>query len=261
MAMATAAGMPEGALTYEAVVSDTPGGFVLTNVHFEPEPGDYIEIGTLSVGRIDMDSIVSGMPPLSLQLAALDVMIPTEDDPDMQALFGDEPLAANLYLDYVLDPTTGEFDVNGVSLEMVDLGTLTFTLGLGGVTPEMIADMMAGGGEQLNAALLQNAALSYSDTGLMRRMLAMESAAEGTTEQAMIAEALAGLDEARPMFASDPIASAALDALRGFIADYQAPHGPISIVLNPPTPIAIGAIETIADPSQIPQILGMAISY
>lgn len=261
LAMANAAGMPAGALTYDAVVSDTPEGFVLSNVHFEPEPGDFIEIGTLSVGRIDMDSIAAGMPPLSLQLAALDVMIPTEDDPDMRALFGNEPVTANIYVDYVLDPGTGEFDVNGVSLEMVDLGTLTFTLGLGGVTPEMIVDMVAGGGEQLNAALLQNAALSYSDTGLMRRMLAMGAAWEGTTEQAMVDEALAGLDDARPMFASDPIASAALDALRGFIADYQAPHGPISVVLNPPTPVALGAIETVADPSQIPQMLGMAISY
>ncbi|MGF1624334.1 MAG: hypothetical protein ACFCVH_05585 [Alphaproteobacteria bacterium] len=262
MAMASAAGMPDNALTYDAVLSDTPDGFVLSNVRFEPEPGDVIEIGMLSVGSIDMDSIAAGGPPLSLQLSAQGLVLPlSEMDSDLQEMLGDEPVEANFTLDYAFDPATGSFDVNALTLEMVDLGSLTFTLAMEEVTVAGLMGLAGDDPEAFGDALLERAALSYTDHGFLQQMVAFGAAEEGMTEEAMIAEALAGLDQARPMFAADPIASAALDAVRSFLADYQAPHGPITIAFNPPTPVSMAEIDSVADPSQVPQMLGMVIGY
>jgi hypothetical protein len=260
LALATAGGMPEGALTYDAVVSDSPDGFILSNVRLEPEPGDYIEIGTLSVSKIDMESIRAGMPPLALQLSAIGLVVPSAD-PDMYEIFQGEPVSANVHIDYVLDPATGDFDVNAIALELVDLATISLTLNMTGVSPDAIASAAMEDPGAFATALIEGATLAYNDEGLVQRMVAMQAELDGVSEQSLIDETLAGLDEAAPMFQTDPIASAAIRALRDFIADYRAPRGPIAIMLAPPSPVSLAEIENVMDPSQIPQMLGLMISY
>ncbi|MEZ5669376.1 MAG: hypothetical protein R3F55_18465 [Alphaproteobacteria bacterium] len=262
MAMAAASGMPDGALTYDQVLSDSPEGFILSGVHFEPEPGDYIDMEMLSVARIDMASIGAGSPPMFLQLAAQGVSLPTEEmDNDLQQILGDQPVNANFYIDYALDAATGDFAVNGITVEMVDLGTFTFTLQMSQVDPAALMGMAMMGPEAMASALLENAALSYTDQGFLRRVIAFAAAEEGMSEDQMMQGIFAQLEQVQPMFASDPLASSALDAFGEFLEDYQNPSGSLGIVLNPPAPVSIGEINAVQDPSQLPAMLGLVIGY
>ena len=262
MAMAEAAGMPDGALSYDQVLSDSPDGFILSGVHFEPDPGDFMDVELLSVASIDIDSIMAGGPPMFLQLAAQGISVPTtEMDNDMQQMLGDEPVTANFYVDYALDAATGDFVVNGINIEMVDLGTVTFTLDMAGVDPAALMGMAMMGPEALSEALIESAAISYTDQGFLQRIISFAAAEEGMSEAELMQGVFAQLEQVQPMFASDPIASAALDAVGEFLEDYQDPSGSIAVVLNPPTPVSIGQINALDDPSQLPSMLGLVIGY
>lgn len=262
MAMAEAAGMPDGALTYDQVLSDSPDGFILSNVHFEPEPGDFIEIELLSVAQIDMESIMNGAPPMTLQVAAQGMVIPTDEmDGDIRQLLGTENLKADFFLDYALDPATGDFDVNGLTMEIPDFGTLTFSLNMAQVDPGAVMGMMMMGPEAMSEAVLESAALSFSDDGFMQQMVSFVAEEERMSEAEVVQEIYGELEQMQGMFAGNPIALAAIDAVGEFVEDYQNPDGAIGIVLNPPTPISIADINAASDPSQLPEMLGLVIGY
>lgn len=264
MALAEASGMPEGALTYDQVLSDTPDSFILSNVHFAPsnDPDEFIDIEMLSVIKIDMESITNGAPPMALQLAAQGIVLPTDEmDDDIRQMLGVDVVTANFFLDYVLDPATGDFDVNGMTLEIPELGSLTFNLAMAQVDPAAIMGMAMMGPEAMSDALLESAALSFTDEGFMQNFVAFIAAEEGISEQEVLDEMFGGLESVRPMFADDPIATSALDAVGEYLEDYQSPDGALGIVLNPPAPISIAEINAAADPSQLPAMLGLVIGY
>ncbi len=250
-------------LTYDAILADDAESFILSGVVFQPDPGDEpLAMEMLSVSSIDMPSIQAGGPPTYLQLAAQGIAMPTEElDADFYAMVGMEEVITNIFIDYALDQASNTFTLNGVTMEMEDLFQLTLTFELGNVGLNEIMGMAMMGPEALANATIQSGALSYQDLGMMQRAIAFAAAEEGLSEEQLMEGLFAQMELMQGMFAGDPLASSAFDALGEFLEDYQDPQGAIGIVVNPPEPLTLADINNAADPSQIPAMLGLTIGY
>ena len=109
------------------------------------------------------------------------------------------------------------------------------------------------------SASLRTASLVFEDRSLLGTVLPAAARARGIDPEKVAALAGEILDSLRP--GQGEAATAVLDALAGYVADYTHPKSPLRITVNPPDKIPLAALGEIKDPEDALKRLGLVVSY
>ncbi|MBW6398158.1 hypothetical protein KPL78_09890 [Roseomonas sp. HJA6] len=146
------------------------------------------------------------------------------------------------------DATTGHVEVRDFTIAARDVGTLTFSLNLDGLTQERVQSL------DYSQARLIGAALGWADSSLYRRFIAMQ-AAQARVPEDQLREQFAAMAQgalSQPdATALVPIRDAVLRFIRGQATD-------VDIRVNPPKPIGAAEMQQVPqNPAELQRILGI----
>jgi hypothetical protein len=261
--MMTASGAPEGAFTYESVVSNTDTGFEITGVRMEPEPGEgVVTIDVLRIDAIDMAATQAGTPPNFMDVTAEGVTIPSDMlDGDSREVFPDG-MVFDIGIDYELDPATQALRIDELAFSVPEYGDIIVSAELTGLSAEAVAGMMFAGPEALTGVTISNASITLDDEGGLAQLFEMAAAEEGMDLDTFVNSAmLPQLQMMSAMFAADPIGAGVFASITGFLSDYADPQGPLTITAKPDTPISLISLVEMTDPTTLPTLLGLGSTY
>jgi hypothetical protein len=251
---------PRGVLNYESGTALGDTGFVLDGVTIKP-PAEAIEgvkpeaihIDRVTVDDFDFASYSGNETPNFAKLRAEGISIDTKsfDALDLRELTGRDTVTADFQLDYRVDPQQRTMTLNRLELDLHGLARIELSLVLDGVEP--------GDVDAAASASLRTASLVFEDRSLLGAVLPAAARARGIDPEKIAALAGEILDSLRP--GQGDAATAVLDALAGYVADYMQPKGPLRITVSPPDKILLAALREINDPQDALKRLGLVVSY
>jgi hypothetical protein len=176
---------------------------------------------------------------------------------------------------YRYDEAAKIFDLRKLELDVADMGAITLSLKVGGVTPEEIKKAMepppppppgqtvpprrdAAAAMALLARLnLLSADLAYRDKSILGRVVKRQAQKKQTDEASIRAQyraLLTGLRDEQ----QDPLVKEAFDAVIAFIDN----PGELLVEIRPPAPLNVLAIGALAasNPAQLRGVLGIKIT-
>ncbi len=251
---------PHGVLSYERGTALGENGFVLEGVTVTPPPeategvkAEPIHIDRITVDDFDFASYKKNATPNFAKLRAEGISIDTKsfDALDLRELTGRDSITADFQLDYRVDPERRTMMLDRLELDLRGLARIELSLALDGIDP---ADANA-----LELASLRTASLVFEDRSLLGTVLPAAARARGIDPEKIAALAEEVLGSLRP--GQNAAATAVLDALAGYVADYLQPKGPLRVTINPPGKIPLAELGEIKDPEDALKRFGLVVSY
>jgi hypothetical protein len=251
---------PHGVLSYETGKALGDTGFVLEGVTVTPPPEvteadkpEPIHIDRVTVDDFDFSSYSRNETPNFAKLRVEGISIDTKSFGalDLRELIGRDTVTADLQLDYRVDPQRRTMTLNRLELDLRGLARIELSLVLDEVDPS--------DADAAESALLRTATLVFEDRSLLGTVLPAAARARDIDPEKIAALAGELLDSLRP--GQEAAATAVLDALAGYVADYTRPKGPLRIAVNPPNKIPLAALREIKDPQDALKRLGLVVSY
>ena len=218
------------------------------NIRVEEEGGAAISIGSMMLRNDDY----IGAMPTATTFAMEDFLIPLTsqllEPAQVQAItnLGYEELIFNLAYRSDFDPTTGSFEITGLTLGVEEMAELSLRFALSDVPfteemTEMTAEALLESGyvtQVLENAKMGRGELRFRDHGMMQRAIDQASAEQGQNPEEFLASVLIELDGQRQAMASSPEAVQAIDALSSFLSN----PGQIALILNPEAPVPFSQV-------------------
>src|SRR5882672_10206120 len=256
--------IPPGALTYKSAKGLGDSGFVLEDVVVTPPPdktpgskAEPIQIKRISVEDFDFAALEKQTPPnfIKIKVDGIAIVGKPAEGVDLKELVGIDSIAADLALDYRLEPERQIMTLNRLELAVNGIARLELSMILDGVSMDMATNPDAA----MDKATLRTATLIYDDQSLLAKAMPIIAAMQGGDPASMIKLVKTTLDAVRNGQA--PETQAALDAAGSYIEDYQKPKGPLKLTLNPSSKISMAAISNAKSPDDVVKALGLVVSY
>jgi hypothetical protein len=256
--------IPDGLVTYKSSKALGDEGFVLQDVVITPPPDkdkkdekpQPINVRTLTVEKLDFDSIGAQKPPLYAKVK-FDGMTSGSSAGgfNLKEMAGIDSLAADFGVSYELDPDEKTFTLKRLELNLNGLGKVETSFVIGGVN----ADSAANPAGAMDDASLTSADLTYDDHSLLAKAVPIAAAMQGMDPKAAVAMAITVLDGARAGQGDD--AKKVIDSLVAYVEDYQKPKGPLKITLNPPDKVSNADLSKAKSADEIVKLLGVDVTY
>jgi len=212
--------------------------------------GAQIPVGTFSLAKVGFSHGV----PISgeISYAGLKLSKALMPDPRAQDAFdklGIDTLTLSLAASYQWDLDQKQIVVRNLVLKIDELGTLTLSADLAGMSPG--ADLRTSGS-------LSHALLRYDDASLTDRTLKAAALQTGADATALRQQIMALVDMRATALGNAPAIAAVANALKTFLAD---PHS-LTIELAPTAPVAFSALQGLAamQPGDIAALIGLTVS-
>lgn len=166
-----------------------------------------------------------------------------------------EIVKADAEIDYALDPAAKSVILKRLSLALRDLGQIDLSLSLSNIPLDAVRQNPLALLFAYPEIIVHAASFKYRDAGLFTLALQKTAEEEGTTPEALMAEADAGIDEqlAEAKAKNDPFAEEFLKALKTFLKDRKG----LEITVMPPAPVKIADIMRNQDPKDAVKVLNM----
>ena len=155
-------------------------------------------------------------------------------------------LVSNLKLKYTHDLKTKDVDVK-YDHQVENLGNIKLNMGLGNMPLE------AATYEDLNPILVRNFALTYTDNSLVPRLLTSFAEQQGISKETLIAQIIQDIN-ANVVAQQNQQMKGVMLEWEKFLKDPKQ----FSVKMNPPTPVSLGTLQTLA-PDQLAQQLKLDI--
>lgn len=278
-----------GAIDVESVVVEIPQrasvkGFAVRDIAADTSEGT-VRIALMELRAFESVNLLDRNPAdlrvFEFAIKGIEAPLDTAKDPafarDMKEL-GYTTLKMSAELAYRYEGASRTFNLGKLELDVAEMGALTLSLRLGGVTPDEIKKAMerqarppAAPGQKPPAARNDGAAamgllarinllaadLSYRDKSLLGRVVKREAQRKQTDEASIRAQyraLLGGLRDEQ----KDPLVKEAFDAVIAFIDN----QGELVVEVRPPAPLNLLAIGGLAasDPAQLRGVLGIKIT-
>jgi hypothetical protein len=168
--------------------------------------------------------------------------------------YGIPRVPVDVALDYRIDGATKVFSLNKLEIALRGQGKVGLALVLDGVSDK--SSEVAGAKDD---GRLRTAQLTLDDSGLLGKLLPPIAKEQGQTANGLVAISLVSL--AAFCDGQGPATLKALDAIASFIADWQAPKGPLVIGLAPAKTAAIADIDKVMEPNALVDVFGLSASY
>lgn len=255
--------LPAGTLSYGAATATGPASFTLKNVVYLSQDASgkpmRLTIDTVTVGDVDFDGIKAGQAParLSVRLDGITPdfsSAPTTDPKDADLVKMVSGLWPKTSANLAYTVVGGHLKLDDLTLDMTGLAKLSLTLELDGAVTDPKNAAAAAVGTSLTRA-----SLTYDDHSLLAKAIPLIALGQKTSDTAVLADAKTQLDGLKQ--GQGPLAASALDTVAALLADYQAPKGPLKIVLAPPTPPTFVTLAAKDSPDAILTALGATVTY
>ncbi|MGE0257766.1 MAG: hypothetical protein AB7H71_01375 [Alphaproteobacteria bacterium] len=251
---------PPGMLSYESGKALGDNGFVLEGVTVTPPPdaaegvkSEPVHVDRVTVEDFDFASYKKNETPnfAKLRIEGIAIDVKSFDDLDLRELIHRDSVTADFQLDYKIDTQRRTLTLNRLELDLNGLARIELSLTLDGIDP--------GDPDAIETASLRTASLVFEDRSLLGTLVPAAARARGIDPEKIAEMAKEILDSLRPGQGS--AATAVLDSLAGYAADYAQPKGPLRITLNPPGNIPLSELGEIKDPEDALKRLGLVVSY
>ncbi|MCW2309190.1 hypothetical protein [Rhodobium gokarnense] len=265
-------GITEGAVipsaaAIKAAGSDEPkphfDRMLLADAKFMTEDGITVPIGAIEVvvGEMVNDIPTSGSLKISDVVFAKDAL--SEEGKKALERFDYDTVSLSLVVDFAYDPASGDVTIKEVKLSGEDVGTLTITGGVGGLTPEVVAQLQSGGNAQqqmgaLQGVSVQNLAIRFDDDSVTERALKAQGKEMGGASADEVAEQLAaGLPMMLRFLQNKEFEEQVAKAAGTFLRQ----KGSILIEAKPPQPVTFAQIfGLMMAPQALPSVLAVEVS-
>jgi hypothetical protein len=251
---------PEIGLTYGSASALGPSGFVLNDVRAtlkDDTPGAAetpVAIRRIAVEDIDFDNANSPDGPNFLRMRLEGVSVSGEAG-DWLKSHGLGDGAADLAIDYRLDPARKVFTLNRLEVMLPGLARLELSLIMDGVSPSSVSKPDTA----MDEGSLRTATLVYEDGSLLAKIIPGLAAEAQKTPEALVAEG----QELLAFFAKDqgPRAMAVFDTLVSYMADWRQPKGSLRITFSPPAAVSTKDMDKLTVTNAIVDVFGLSASY
>ena len=136
------AGPADGSFAYERSV-DRGDSFTLEGVTLQPDPAEEtLEIDAINVNSFDFDGYDLSGQPQFLDIEVVGISIDPDTLPPeaaMLASLGEKPLKANVHLNYSMDSSGQQLNLDNLTIELQNLGSLILSLEISGVGADAMA--------------------------------------------------------------------------------------------------------------------------
>ena len=255
--------LPPGALAYANAKALGDNGFELDDVTITPPPdaagaakAEPVKIHSITVDDIDFDSIAKQAPPNFVRghIDGIDIGKNPGAGVDLGGL-GVDRVAADVQLDYRLDPAKKSLTLTTFMLNLNGLARLDLSGALDGVTLDDVNQP----GKAMNDASLRSASLVYDDHSLLSKLVPMAAKLQGADSAALIAMAKGFVDGLRAGQGA-PTQKVA-DAVDSYLDDYAAPKGPLKVTLSPPDKVSAATLSGAKGADDVIKGLGIGVEY
>jgi hypothetical protein len=249
--------------TYAGAKALGDAGFELTDVvavlPANAATGDKastLKIDKVTVEELDFDRMKNITDDEMPRFAKLRMEGMTGDEESFSLLdpYGIPRVPVDVTLDYRLDGASKVFTINKLEIALRGQGKVGLALVLDGVSDK--SSEVAGAKDD---GRLRTAQLTLDDSGLLGKLLPPLAKEQGQTAEGLVAIGLISL--AAFTDGQGPATLKALDAVASFIADWQAPKGPLVIGLAPAKTAAISDIDKVMEPNALVDVFGLSASY
>ena len=246
--------------TYSNAAPLGDSGFVLNDVVAvvpgNPATGDKestVKIDKVTVEELDFDRLKKdSKDDLAPRFAKLKLEGMTGDDEMFTALepYGVPKVPFDIALDYRLDPATKVLDVRTLEVAMRGQARLVLALIVDGISD------MAGAKDD---GRLRTASFTIDDGGLLAKLLPAWAKEEGVKPEELVQTGLMALASYAAQQGAETLKQ--LDAVASFMADWQAPKGPLVLGLKPTSAAGMADLDKIAMPDALTKDFGFTATY
>ncbi len=257
---------PPAVVSEEGLASEEAhyGELTLSSISLVTEDGVPVPIERIALSGSDPSA--SGPRTGSFSLVGLALPPEALDDEDLAAQLaglGYSGITLNVEGEGSWQAEDGRLDLSRVALEAVDMGVLTLTGDLSGLTEEVLDKL--GTEDQdpnealavLNEVLVSAITVEYRDEGLAERVIAQTAAAQGATP----AEFATQMGQAMPMMLSAIEDQAFIREVTEAVTSFLGNPGTLTVSADPQQPLPVSQIVGTAmmAPQTIPTVLGVTV--
>ena len=217
-----------------------------------------VTIDELSFDKLDFAKAYEGKPSDTLTGQATGISI---DNPEVKAVLGEEPF--DVAIDYALDAATKQFTLTEFQLSGESLGEISLDGALDGIdaaNPAAAADPM----QLMGTASLRKIKLHFENKGIIDKVIAFATA-QGEDPKTAIEQGKSQAVLGMAALSAIGVPEAAVKSLMAFAQDFPAPKGPLTISIDPVTPVPLAQLATIkpgeAASMDLVKSLNVAVSY
>jgi hypothetical protein len=217
-----------------------------------------VTIDEITFDKLDFAKAYDGKPSDTLTAQATGISI---DNPEVKAVLGEDPF--DLAVDYALDPATKQFTLTQFSISGDALGELTLDGALDGIStddPAAAADPT----QMLGTASLRKIKLHFDNKGIIDKVMAF-AATQGQDPKAAVEQGKSQAVLGMAALSAFGVPEAAVKSLMGFVQDFPAPKGPLTISMDPAAPVPLAQFATLkpgeAASMDLVKSLNVAVSY
>ncbi|HEY9344937.1 MAG TPA: hypothetical protein VIQ53_06460, partial [Inquilinus sp.] len=183
------------------------------------------------------------------------------DNPEVKAVLGEAPF--DVAIDYALDAATKQFTLTEFQLSGESLGEISLDGALDGIdaaNPAAAADPM----QLMGTASLRKIKLHFENKGIIDKVIAFATA-QGEDPKTAIEQGKSQAVLGMAALSAIGVPEAAVKSLMAFAQDFPAPKGPLTISVDPVTPVPLAQLATIkpgeAASMDLVKSLNVAVSY
>lgn len=251
--------MPGDDATYERLVmqdivlSDGVGDDAVTVARFSTE-GRNLASDTLREGELTLERAV--IPVAGIEDEQLKA--------NLEAL-GYREIALDVSLDGTWAPQSGDLDLRTVRVTGADMGTVSFSGQMGGLTEELVARLQQDGDDQdelmgrlTTEVTVSSLELTYEDGSLVEKILRMVAEAQGTTADAFADQLGQMLPQMLSAIGNEAFESEVASAVGAFLRNPRS----ITLTADPANAVPIAQVlgAAMMSPGAIPTVLGVTVS-
>ncbi|HZQ01295.1 MAG TPA: hypothetical protein VFB13_17250 [Reyranella sp.] len=237
-------------------------GFVLTDVvavvpaspATDGKPST-VKIDKVTVEQIDFDRLKKGNDQDMPRFAKVRLEGMTGDDEMFGALapYGVPKVPVDVTIDYGLDTATKVLSMNKLEINLRGQARLTLAFVLEGISDKSGLEAAKDEGR------LRSASLTFGDSGLIAKVLPAVAKEQGNTAGGLVGLALISI--AGFAAGQNDNTQKALDAVASFVADWEAPKGPITIGIQPAKTAGLADLAKVMQPNALVEVFGFTASY
>lgn len=249
-------------LTYSNARPLGTSGFVLENVEAvipaNQATGDKestVKIDKVTVEELDFDRLKEGKDDLAPRFAKLKFEGMTGDDEFFTSLepYGVPQVPVDVTFDYLLDPAAKVLTVNTLEVSLRGQAKLTLALVMDGISEKTDMDTAKDEGR------IRTASLTFDDKQLLAKLVPALAKEEGLKPAELLNTALDAIAGFAVLQSGETLK--ALDAVSSFLADWQAPKGPLALGLKPAKTAGLDDLDKIMVPNALSTIFGFTATY
>ncbi|MCF3932618.1 hypothetical protein L1787_04200 [Acuticoccus sp. M5D2P5] len=242
--------------TFERVTVD--------DVSARADRGDLVTIDKMMVEIEERDLETAAAGRVAIEGLGFDVSLWEEPAASQMRALGYDTVAIDLAASGRWEAATGNAVVRDVRVAMEDLGALTLTGDIDGLTASTVAALQVSMEDLprmlqlLQSVTISNLALTYTDAGLTPRLLEQLAAANDAPVEAVTQSLVATIPDALAIINAPRFTEMVQSAARTFLDD----PGTLRVSAAPPQPISIAQLmgAVMMGPQTLPTLLNLEIS-